>query len=136
MDPSSGRALLIVSAYAQKRQFKDALAEIQNWRRIDNGPWTWAWEAYVYGCAGEAAKAKHALRQVQKAHQGSSADSASMLAVAYLGMNDKDRAIASLQEAYRNHANAPTAFKVDPIYDPLRNDPRFQDLLHRVGLAQ
>jgi hypothetical protein len=41
-----------------------------------------------------------------------------------------------LEKAYDQHSNGLTALKVDPVYDPLRNDPRFQNLLQRVGLAQ
>jgi hypothetical protein len=59
-----------------------------------------------------------------------------MLALAYAGMNNKDEAFVWLQKAYSEHSNAVTTLKVDPIYDPLRSDPRFQDLMGRVGLAQ
>jgi hypothetical protein len=39
-----------------------------------------------------------------------------------------------LETAYAQHSNAMTALKVDPAYDPLRDDPRFRDLLRRVRL--
>jgi hypothetical protein len=48
-------------------------------------------------------------------------------------------AFAWLEKAYSEHSNALTTLKVDsvdPIYDPPRIGPRFQDLLRRVGLAQ
>jgi hypothetical protein len=49
-------------------------------------------------------------------------------------MNNKDEAFAWLQRAYSERSNALTTLKVDPIYDPLRSDPRFQVLMRRVGL--
>ncbi len=57
------------------------------------------------------------------------------MCVASIGTNDKDEALAWLQKAYLQHSSALTALKVDPIYDSLRDDPRFQDVLQRVGLA-
>lgn len=51
-------------------------------------------------------------------------------------MNNKDEAFARLQKAYEQHSSALTSLKVDPVYDPLRSDPRFQELLRRVGLGQ
>jgi hypothetical protein len=55
---------------------------------------------------------------------------------AHIGMGDKDQSFAWLEKAYSQHSNALTTLKVDPIYDPLRGDPRFQELMRRVGLAQ
>jgi hypothetical protein len=59
-----------------------------------------------------------------------------VLALAYLGLDSKDQAFAWLEKAYTQHSNAMTGLKVDPVYGPLRSDPRFQELLHRVGLTR
>jgi hypothetical protein len=40
-----------------------------------------------------------------------------------------------MQTAYREHSNAIIEIKVAPFYDSLRNDPRFQDMLQGMGLA-
>jgi hypothetical protein len=60
----------------------------------------------------------------------------SVFVYAYLGLGDKDAAFVWLEKAYAQHSNSITTLKVDPIYDPLRGDPRLQDLLRRVGLAE
>lgn len=53
---------------------------------------------------------------------------------AYLGLGDKDQALAWLQKACTEHSNIVQLLKVDPAFDPLRSDPRFAALLHRVAL--
>jgi hypothetical protein len=58
MDPTVGRARLIVESYVAKGDFKQALAELQEWRRSNDGPWISATEAYVYGQAGEPLKSQ------------------------------------------------------------------------------
>jgi TolB-like protein/DNA-binding winged helix-turn-helix (wHTH) protein/Tfp pilus assembly protein PilF len=135
VDPSFGRARLIVAAYVQEGRFKEALASLEQWRRLEDGPWILAYEVYVYGRAGNPVRAQYALKQLEKAKPDSGLDPAQFLNVAYAGLDDKEKWLAWLQEAYRKHTNIPTGFKVDPLYDPLRNDPQFQDLLHRVGFA-
>jgi hypothetical protein len=60
---------------------------------------------------------------------------APLLLLAYIGMGRKNNAIALLQKAYAEHSNALTTLKVDPLYDPLRGDARFQELLQQIGLA-
>jgi tetratricopeptide (TPR) repeat protein len=52
----------------------------------------------------------------------------------YIGLGDKDRAFTWLGQGYREHSNILRLLKVDPAFDPLRGDPRFANLLHRVGL--
>jgi hypothetical protein len=53
---------------------------------------------------------------------------------AYLGTGDKEHALESLEKAYAEHSFIVTTLKVDPIFDGVRADPRFQDLLRRAGL--
>ena len=136
MEPNLQRAHIVLFAYAQEGQTADALAVIQNWRHGDDTPWTWATEAYVYGRSGQEAQARRALKRLQQTNLQRHLDRAPMLALAYAGMNNKDQAFGWLQKACSEHSSAVTALKVDPVYDPLRSDPRFQDLLRRVGLAQ
>jgi hypothetical protein len=57
------------------------------------------------------------------------ADRTIALLIAYSDTGQKDRVIELLQRAYSDHSNAVMPIKVEPIYDPIRNDPRFEDLL-------
>ena len=53
---------------------------------------------------------------------------------AYLGLGDTDQAFLALEQGYKEHSNILQFLKVHPHFDPIRNDPRFRDLVHRVGL--
>ncbi|HET6176234.1 MAG TPA: hypothetical protein VFE61_04820, partial [Candidatus Sulfotelmatobacter sp.] len=64
------------------------------------------------------------------------ADRAAATLLAYAGTGRKDQTIGLLRKAYAEHSSLVTNLKVDPLYDQLREDPRFQDLLQRVGLAK
>jgi hypothetical protein len=55
---------------------------------------------------------------------------------AYLGAGGNDEVFAWLEKGYAQHSNTLIALKANPLYDRLRGDPRFQDLLRRVGLAE
>lgn len=53
---------------------------------------------------------------------------------AYLGLGENDQAFASLEQAYTEHSNLLESIKVHPFFDPIRADPRFKELVRRVGL--
>jgi hypothetical protein len=53
-----------------------------------------------------------------------------------LGLGERDQAIASLEQGYANRDQWMLYLKVDPHLDDLRSDPRFEDLLRRVGLPE
>jgi hypothetical protein len=90
---------------------------------------------YVLGRSGRKAEAKHELEKLHRVNQRRPVDPAA-IAIAHVGMGDNEQALAWLDKAYVQRSNLMTTLKVDPIWDPLRGDPRFQTLLRKVGLAQ
>jgi hypothetical protein len=67
---------------------------------------------------------------------GSPANRAATLLIACSGTGQKERALELLQQMYAEHSNAVVQIKVDPMFDPLRSDPRFKDLLLRLRLER
>jgi len=132
-EPSFPRAHMVAYAYAEKGMYTEALADIENWRRLSDDPHSMLL-AYVWGRAGQQVKARQALRNLQQSSQGDKSYAYS-IAVAYLGIGDNEKAIKWLQKSYAEHTIT-TALRVDPVFDPLRSDPRFQELLRGMGLAQ
>jgi TolB-like protein/DNA-binding winged helix-turn-helix (wHTH) protein len=130
MDPHFSRATMIIGAYVEEGRFAEALEEVKRGLPPDDSPWTVATKAYVYGRWGQTALAEHELAKLKRMARYQDSD----LLLAYLGTGRKDQAIAVLQKAYAEH-NTFLDLKVHPAYDPLRSDPRFQDLLRHVGLA-
>jgi TolB-like protein/DNA-binding winged helix-turn-helix (wHTH) protein/Flp pilus assembly protein TadD len=135
LDPSFPRVDgLTVRAYEEKGAFADALAELEKSRPLYSS-WTCAELAYIYGRTGQPAQAALALAKLEQLNRGQPVDPA-VFVEPYIGMDKKDEAFLWLNKAYAQHSNALTGLKVDPIYDSVRSDPRFQDLLRRVGLSQ
>ena len=59
-----------------------------------------------------------------------------MIATIYAGLGDKNKAFHFLEKAYQERSpDIPYFLKADIRLDPLRSDPRFKDLLRRVGLS-
>jgi len=134
-DPNFGRAGIVGFAYVEKGMFAEALADAEKWRRVyGEGPWYWSTRAYIYGRAGQREKARRELEKLEQLNRRQQLDPINML-WAHLGMGQKDEALADLKKAYSEHFGVLTTLKVEPAFDPLRSDPRFQDLLRRVGLA-
>ena len=135
VEPTFPRARMMDYAYAQQGRYAEALADIEIWRRVDNTYWILIEEGYVYGRAGQPAEARRALEKLKLMNRGGKIDPFGLVPV-YVGLGDKDQAFAWIEKSIANHSPGPIALKVDPIYEPLRSDPRFQSVLQRLGLAQ
>jgi TolB-like protein/DNA-binding winged helix-turn-helix (wHTH) protein len=135
IDPGFPRAHFFLEfAYAQMGSFADALADVETWRGTDDTPWSLTMTSYVSGRSGQPAQARRALDKLLLWNRRRPIDSGSILC-AYIALGDKDQTFAWLEKSYSEHSTALTSLKVNPIYDPLRGDPRFQALLRRVGLS-
>jgi TolB-like protein/DNA-binding winged helix-turn-helix (wHTH) protein/Tfp pilus assembly protein PilF len=136
MDPTFAPAGWIRRSYAQKGMYAEVLADIEKQRRLyGDGPWMFSERAYVYGLAGQQARAQVELAKLEDWSRRQPLDPGIFVAP-YIGMGNKDQAFFWLEKAYAQRSGAMTWLKVDPVYDPLRSDPRFQNLLRRVGLAR
>ena len=59
-----------------------------------------------------------------------------LIAHVYALSGEKDRALDWLEKAYQEGASLLVYLRVEPLYDPLRDDPRFQDLLRRMNFPE
>jgi tetratricopeptide (TPR) repeat protein len=135
MEPNFMQAhYILVFSLVQKGLFADALADIETWRGSDETTWSLMMQAYVYGRSGQQEQARHALEQLEQLKRRRPMDPAPIL-LAQIGLGNKEAAFAWLEEAYSEHSTALPSLKVNPIYDPLREDPRFHGLMRRIGLA-
>ena len=87
--------------------------------------------AYIYAVSGKRREAQNMLHALMKTPR-----SPYLIAWVYAGLGDKDQAFASLEKAYEDRDEFMVMLKVDQLLDSLRSDPRFSDVLRRVGLTQ
>ena len=133
--PDFPRAHIIFLAYVEKGMFAEALADMDAERHLTAAPVYWSGMAYIYGRAGRMTKARAAMDSSLGAAQRQPVE-AGVIAGAYAGLGDTEQALDWLERAYAQHANDMTTLKVNPAFDLLRGDPRYQRLLERVGLAR
>jgi TolB-like protein/DNA-binding winged helix-turn-helix (wHTH) protein/Flp pilus assembly protein TadD len=90
--------------------------------------------AHVYGVVGRRTDAERILRDLERKSKTSYVSSY-MIATIYAGLGDKDKAFVSLEKADRDRSwDITRQMKSDLRLDNLRSDPRFRDMLRRVGL--
>jgi TolB-like protein/Tfp pilus assembly protein PilF len=89
--------------------------------------------ARAYAQAGRRSDALRLLAELKRRRKAGFVP-AGPFVNAYIGLGDKDQAFAWLEQGYKEHSNILRFLKVDPAFDPLRGDPRFADLVRRVGL--
>jgi pentatricopeptide repeat protein len=87
----------------------------------------------AYAHAGRHTDALRLVLELKRRQQTSYVPTAAFVE-AYLGIGDNEQALAWLERAYQEKSEILPYIKVEPFFDPLRGDPRFADLLRRVGL--
>jgi tetratricopeptide (TPR) repeat protein len=111
-------------ALLAKEQFAEAIAEFEKSQRGPSGNL-----GHAYAVAGRRSEALKVLDQLQSRYDRERIG-AGNIAQVYIGLGDYDRALAWLNTEFSDGGSLATLF-VAPVLDPLRNDPRFQDLLQR-----
>jgi TolB-like protein/DNA-binding winged helix-turn-helix (wHTH) protein/tetratricopeptide (TPR) repeat protein len=87
----------------------------------------------AYAHAGRRADALKLLAELKKRKLAGYVPAGAFVN-AYLGLGERDQSFAALEQAYNERSAILQFLKVHPFFDPLRDDPRFKDLVRRVGL--
>jgi serine/threonine-protein kinase len=120
--------------YARVGRLDEALAELEAARRLDDNLEIVAELGYTHALAGRRDAARREfdfLRQLSQKRYVSPI----LGALIAVGLGEHDEAFGWLEKAYEDRAQVLSEIKAEPAFDPLRPDPRFADLLRRVGLA-
>src|SRR6267154_2207516 len=126
--------VVLGEVFLSKGMYRDGLSALEKYSALSRRNATsLAFLGYSHARLGER---KEALRMIEelKAASRQSFVPALFVALVYAGLEDKDQAFTWLEKAYEERFNRLAYLKVEALWDPLRSDPRFADLLRRVGI--
>jgi tetratricopeptide (TPR) repeat protein len=108
-----------------------AIAEFQESKTVVTGAWYQGLLGYAYATSGNRPKAEEMLLELEQMAERQYVNSTAFADI-HLGLGEKEKALDWLEIAYENQESACWYLKVDPIYDSVRNEPRFQALVRNV----
>jgi TolB-like protein/DNA-binding winged helix-turn-helix (wHTH) protein/Tfp pilus assembly protein PilF len=121
--------------YEGTGKLEEAISEYKKAIKISDNPRSAVALAHAYSAAGKKAEAEKILRDLESKLKGTSATPYTMATI-YAGLGEKDKAFEFLEKAYSEKSlDICWSLKSDLLLDSLRPDPRFQDLLRRIGLS-
>jgi len=134
LDPAStlGRHLL-GCCLLWKGDTPGAIAEFQRSKIVVTGAWYQGLLGYAYAISGDRPKAEQMLRELEEMAKRQYVSSTAF-AMIYLGLGEKEKALDWLDKSYQDQESACWYLTVDPIYDSVRKEPRFQAILKKIGL--
>ena len=138
MDPSFVEARFNLGlVYEQKEMFGEAISEFRRAIRISGGASLW-WAAlgHALALAGRKNQARRIRRKIEELGRRQGTVSPFDLAWICLGLGNSDETFDWMERALKERSSPLLYQNIEPALDPLRSDPRFQDLLKRIGLAQ
>jgi len=135
MDPNFALAHnQLAQAYLQKHMNHEAVAELEKAAQLSGGsPTVIANLARAYAASGKRSEAMKLLSDMKK-RSNSIYSHGPEIAVIYAALGVRDQAMNWLEKGYEERFNPGVLLR--PGFDPLRSDPRFQDLVRRIGLPR
>jgi eukaryotic-like serine/threonine-protein kinase len=135
MDPNNYQAHWFLGhTCAASGRFAEAIAASEKAAALSRTPGALGFLGMCYGLSGRKAEANKILNELLELNR-SRYVTPPALANVYIGLGDKDQAFFWLEKAYQDRSNYMAYLKVFPADDPLRSDPRLDNLLGRMGLA-
>jgi TolB-like protein/Flp pilus assembly protein TadD len=125
-------SFLLGDVYAEKGMYAESIAEFL---KSGDGPDSLGHLGNAYARAGKVDAAKKTIAQLEENVRKDGVGRYE-IALVFAGLGQKQEAFDWLERAYRAQDVGLVYLKVDPCLDPLRTDPRFDDLVRRVGLKK
>ena len=136
-DPNHYQAhWFLAHTYAASGQLDEAIAASEKATALGaRSPGALGILGLAYGLAGKKDEATKIVNELLELNERRYVTPAALV-FAYTGLGDKDQAFAWMEKSYQERSNFMVYLKTVPLLDPLRSDPRFAELVRRVGLPQ
>jgi len=122
-------------SYEQQGNYEQAASEFQKYFELsDHGNDAKMHLAHLYAVSGRGTEARKLLSELESPPNGQFASPYDIASI-YAALGEKEAAFRWLERAYRERAAMMPMANIDPLFNPLRTDPRFDKLLRRVGLV-
>lgn len=134
LDPDYGYSRMFLgAAYEQQGELAAALEELQKANSLQGEmPWSLGQLGHAYARSGRKSDAEQVLKEFNRRSEHGYVP-AYNVAMVYAGLGGKKQALAFLEKAYADRCSTLMFAKVDPAFDNLRSEQRFQDLLRRMN---
>jgi TolB-like protein/Tfp pilus assembly protein PilF len=120
--------------YLSKGMYREGLSALEKYSALSrSGAASLALLGYAHARLGEPKESLQVIEALKAASKQSFVPTL-FVALVYAGLEDKDQAFTWLEKAYEERFSRLAYLKVEALWDPLRSDPRFADLLRRVGI--
>jgi serine/threonine-protein kinase len=137
MEPNYAVAYAVLGqAYLSKGLCREALPHLDKYLALSrHAPASLALLAYSHARLGERKQALRMLEELRSVSQKVFVP-AFFVALVHAGLEDRDQSFIWLQRAFEERFNRLAYLRVEALWDPLRSDPRFAELIRKVGLPQ
>ena len=137
LDPNHPHAAFwLGSAYVANEMYAEAIALSEKTLQADPSRQSYFFVAGIaYARTGQRRKAEEMIARYRELEK-SQFVSNYRVALIYVALGERDKAFAELEKAFQQRDTQLTRLKVDPLSAPLRDDPRFKDLLKRMNLPE
>jgi len=126
---------LLALTYSLKGMHQEALNELHKIKDLDKVPMYLSFLGYVHGKSGRKDEALGVLNRMVSLSKRTYV-SPLWMTIIYAGMDEKDQAFKWFERIFEERTTGGTiGLKVSPVYDSLRSDPRFADIMRRAGFA-
>ena len=121
-------------AYEQKGMFEKSIAAYKRSTELTGGYPGRLGLGHAYAMSGRPQEAEKILDELEQQVRAGKRVRPTSFAIIYAALNDRDKAFEWLEKAYEERYEGVLYLKYQPYYDNLRSDPRYLDLLRRIGL--